>query len=682
MRTSAYFDYVNELMQQHDIGGFWNHKKNWLNVADYKLYNSFPIYSFEDGVPIDDALPEYLYLQGIGGCQAALAFEFMSSPAQVAKRAAEGWKVVCHRQPQNLRTQWYEGAWSFSGSGSQYITNGPSILAWDSPNRLCEPHGEWWRPDIWEYRVRLRVASDAGLKSVTIFDGDRQVLRRWLPGGAKRFEQEIILANCQQLGPTLVVEDVNGHKAISMSFWNRNLNMEEFICSDRCNFLGNCRLKTRVGQQTWTQVSFQPNMGITPSKGLLHMAAAPASNLTMNSPTLPIDGAPAGFPTETLEFTPNIPGELNIFAYPRTYLVGPEIAIGQADYTLAYDPDEGTATTTRLGHPYEKQEQLGGNAWGSWHHLVPARKASGWLRTAACNWLAEGFRIGWHDANLTAKETIECGNKGLVVTAGRGSLYRNGTAIATPDTVTAQGPFTRGTIAVLEDNGGAVVVIGDDNLTFAYSRGNYTIYYQPGKTTLAAGDPIRYHFAFAGASGGTTTASMLDFARKFGVSTPGTPGYTAKVMHGKVLDTYLVWRLDALGTAVTARVPKTAMPGFLPVSVEGLHDNWSVLLLDKARPAPNTRALPIRDGRAYAQLDLNAADSDLFIGHPVTANNAKVTLQVSWQQPGVWNIEAHNPTDAAIPVTLTTTPGWTPFTFKQTLTLPAGTSQRWTVKEK
>jgi hypothetical protein len=211
-RTQAYFDYINELVQQHALNGFWNHRKNFLPVADYKLYNSFPIVSFEDGRPIDDALDEYLYLQGLGGCQAALAFEFMTSPAQVARRAAEGWKVVAHRGIRELCGRWYEGAWSFSGSGSQYITNGPRILVWESPNRLVGANGLWWRPDQWEYRLRLRVASDAGLKSVTLHDGDREVFRRWLPGGARTFEQTLVLANCQQRGFTLVVEDLRGRR--------------------------------------------------------------------------------------------------------------------------------------------------------------------------------------------------------------------------------------------------------------------------------------------------------------------------------------------------------------------------------------------------------------------------------------------------------------------------------------
>lgn len=131
----------------------------------------------------------------------------------VAKRAADGWKVVCYRGLNDLNGKWYHGAWSFSGSGSQYITNGPQILVWQSPNRLVGSNGLWWRPDMWEFRLSLRVASDDGLKSVTLHDGDRGVLRRWLPGGAKTFEQELVLANCQQRGFTLVAEDLRGRRA-------------------------------------------------------------------------------------------------------------------------------------------------------------------------------------------------------------------------------------------------------------------------------------------------------------------------------------------------------------------------------------------------------------------------------------------------------------------------------------
>ena len=687
MRTRAFFDYDNEYLMQEAIRGYWNHKNNMLPPADYKLYNSFPVFSLENGKVLDDALPDYLYLQGIGGCQCAVALEFMTSPAQLPARAAKGWRVVCHRPLKALDGGWFQGAWSFSGSGSQYLTSGPRILVWDSPGRLCEPRGEWWRPDIWEYQLRLRVTSDVGLKTVTLYDGDREVFRQWRPTGLKTFEQRLVLANSQQRGFTLVVEDTAGRRAISMSFWNRNLNMEEFFCSDRCNFLGSARLKRRSGEQYWTPVSFMANMGITPSKGRLNMQAAPAVGLTPNSPTLPVDGAPAGFPTYNIYFGPQIPGELeSLFAYPQTYLISPEVSIGQADIKLGYDPAEKGAKTTPFGFPYEQPQDGWGNAWSSWHKLIPTLKAAGWERIAACNWLTEGFRLGWQETNLTAKDTIAVPEKGLFVADFKGEVWQGENKVAGYDTPTASGSFGRGTFATLEDKGGAVVLIGmSDDVVYESSKGNVRVYYKPKKAELVKGDLIHYTIAFAGAQGGTiaptTTAQMLDFARKFGVATPGQTGYAPQLTRGKLVDNYLIWRVDGKGTGITATIPKADLPGFLPVCVQGLNDNWSVVLLDKQREAPNTRSLPIRDGQAWAQLDLTQADSDLFLGHPVVADKPQVKLLVSWQEPGVWFVEAHNPTEKALPVTLTTAPGWTVFTFRQALTLKPGTSQTWQVRE-
>ena len=689
MRSRTYFDYINEYIAQNAITGFWNHRANMLIPADYKLYNSFPIFSFIDGKPVDDALPDFLYLQGNGDCQAPLAFEIMTSPDQVAKRAARGWKVVRISGPLKPGpvTEWYRDAFSFSGSGAQYITNGPQILVWQCPNVLTFTNGLWWRPDLWEYRVRLRVASDAGLKNVTLYDGDRQVLRRWNPNGAKSFEQELVMANGQEIAPSLVVEDMDGHRAISSAFWSRNLNADEFICTDRCNFLGSDRLRTRAGGQFWTPVGFQQNMGITPSKGLLALYDSPALSLTPNSPTLPIDGAPGGYPTCSLDFTPRIPGELpHLFAYPQTYLVSPEIGIGQADIKLAYDPTDGgdTCKTTSLGHPYTGRQDGYGNSWASWHRFVPTQKVEGWVRQYATTWLTEGFRLGAFEASLKVKSDLAVPDDGLYVTnfGDKVELWQNGQKIGDATTVKTTGNFDRGTFATLQDKGGAVVLIGNgDHVVYHFDHGKLALSYKPGSSALSAGTKIHYQVYFAGASGETKTDDMVQFARQFGVMTPGTPGYKPEMVHGQSLDTYFFWSSDAAGTSVQARLAKTPMPGFLTARVQGLNDNWSVFLLDKGRPAPNFRALPIRDGISWAQLDLVDHDSDLFIGHPITADNSDVKLLVNWKQDGQWYVEASNPTAAPITASLKTTPGWPLFAFAKTVTLAPGSSQNWEVDQ-
>jgi hypothetical protein len=140
--------------------------------------------------------------------------------------------------------------------------------------------------------------------------------------------------------------------------------------------------------------------------------------------------------------------------------------------------------------------------------------------------------------------------------------------------------------------------------------------------------------------------------------------------------------LDAQGSAIEVKIPKAAMPGLLPAVVEGLVDNWSVQLLNKARPWPNHRQLPIRGGRAYAELDFNDGDSDLFIGHPVVADNRDLKVQVAWESRGSWYVEAHNPTDKPIKARLSASPGWTVFGFGEAVELAPGTSKTWQVKER
>ncbi|OPZ86812.1 MAG: hypothetical protein BWY76_00768 [bacterium ADurb.Bin429] len=315
-------------------------------------------------------------------------------------------------------------------------------------------------------------------------------------------------------------------------------------------------------------------------------------------------------------------------------------------------------------------------------------KVEGWQRIYAHTWLTEGFRLGAVETNLTVKNSIDVPAEGLYVTQAKGELWQNGKKIGDASTERLTGAFDRGVFCTYEDNGGAVVLIGTgDGLTYDYAKGTIKLFYRPKTDLLMPGDCIRHIVYFAGASGGTpqqrtTTAQMVEFARQFGILEPGKAGYAPKMLAGKTLDTYMLWNVDAQGTAVQAQIPKTAMPGFLPAAVDGLNDHWSVYLLDNAQKGDNFRMLPIRDGRAWAQLDLNLADSDLFLGHPVTASDPKVTLLVSWKQEGQWVIEAHNPTDAPITAALTTTKGWPKFDFTEKIELAPGSSKTWAVAER
>jgi hypothetical protein len=553
---------------------------------------------------------------------------------------------------------------------------------------MAETHGEWWRPDLEEYRLRFRAASARGLKTVTLYNG-LQVFRRWQPRGTKTFEQELVLPQAQQHAFYLVVEDRDGKRAISMSFWLRNLMMYGYLLTDRCNFLGDARLRTKDGMEWWVPVGFRNHAGIPANKGLIEQEIEPAVWLSAPAPTLPIDGAPGGFPTQRLIFNPSVPGELRyIFSSPSFYLVGREVAVGQSDYRLGYDPAEVGAKATPLGHLYEQPQQGTGNAWSSWHRLIPTRKVDGFVRTYACNYRPpDAFRIGWHETSLTVKDPITLEKDGMQVmyVSGRNwRIYRDGKPIATPGMDNAVGAFTRGTVAVLPDSGGAIVVMPMDGpLRFRYFRdGFFSVFYAPeGKSVLTKGEALHYTVAFAGGSGRKTTEEMLAFATQFGVMQPGVAAYAPMVTRGNTLDTFLVWSVQAADGAVEATLPKVPLSAFLPAQITGLHDNWSVYLLDRQRAGVNFRALPMRDGVAYAQLDTTEADADLFLGHPVVSSRPEMTLQVSWQEPKVWYVEAHNPGAKTLAARIHTNSGWTRFRLDTTITLRPGESRVWRIAE-
>lgn len=708
-RAEAMFKYLVEGMRLRNVIGYWRHKENFLPIPDYKLYNSFPIYSAVNGEAVDSAFDDYLYLMGWQGCHGVLALEIMTSPDKVAQRAATGWRVVgsipdkfsdgtytaMSLSPgvKGLREKWMGslGWWS----PYQYITQGaegPKILGWNSQNNCVLPFGDHWRPDLWQYRARLHVASEAGLKTVTLYDGDRGIYRRWLPGGAKDFEHTLILANCEQRDLTLVVEDVQGRRAIGMEVWNRNRRNLESICGDRCNFLGNSLGRRPDGSAIWTANGFRDGTaGITPNKGGMKdsLWQEPANLMTPGAPTLPIDGRPSGFPSARLEIFADVPGEhKEVFCWTSTYLVGPEVGIGQAFYRLAYDPSEYGAKTTPLGHPYkdpEKQMQVGKNPWTSWYKTVPTKVLDGWARVHG--WPAlDRVRIGAFDAHLVMKQDVALpAGEGFSVmfSSGIWQVFVDGKPLAQPEKGILTGAFKRGVFAVQFSPGGSAVVYGmGDSIQYRGDGKSLRLAYVPPAGNLKKGDVADVRFGWLGCDGTLPREQVLAAIRELGIPALGEVGYKADVKTGRTLEQYVTWRAEAKDGRFEARLPATTLMTYIPLIVEGLNDNWSVFLLDRARPAATGfRALPQREGRTYAQIETFAA-ADLFVGHPVLGDQKPAKILVSWKQPGQWFVEAHNPTDAAMTVNLSTAPGWTPFRFAEKVELAAGASRVWTVAEK
>jgi hypothetical protein len=57
-----------------------------------------------------------------------------------------------------------------------------------------------------------------------------------------------------------------------------------------------------------------------------------------------------------------------------------------------------------------------------------------------------------------------------------------------------------------------------------------------------------------------------------------------------------------------------------------------------------------------------------------------VKVLVAWQEPGVWFVEAHNPSENAVKARMRTTSGWERFRFREDADLTPGSSRVWRMK--
>jgi len=157
--------------------------------------------------------------------------------------------------------------------------------------------------------------------------------------------------------------------------------------------------------------------------------------------------------------------------------------------------------------------------------------------------------------------------------------------------------------------------------------------------------------------GGTYRHTDPDIAEKdlAAMGFTGRPGYSVDMESGEVISQKILLTLDAQQSGVAFRIPRTELPMALPIVVRNLNPNWPVFLTDRA--AKRWRPLGVTDdGTAYATLDTNAQGWEVFIGHPITASDADIVLNLAQIAEEEWRLEVHNPKDDRVGVRLELSP--------------------------
>jgi len=164
------------------------------------------------------------------------------------------------------------------------------------------------------------------------------------------------------------------------------------------------------------------------------------------------------------------------------------------------------------------------------------------------------------------------------------------------------------------------------------------------------------------------------FYHQFGLS-DAPAGYTVTPRAGKVSGQRYILDLDAAADQGFDGKLDGKLISALPMRAAGLHDNWSAVLYDRGRH--QTRPVGVFEHRAWATVVVNG-HLDVFLGHPVVADDPRVALQVTQSGENRWQIEVHNPTDAALTVTLAPNRWFDPLAGKglkpESVTVAAGAS--------
>ena len=665
-RTKYIFDYFFEQLGYKGQFGYFRHHENTIPPWEYKMNNTFAVFTTENGKQIDDNFTDFAYLQATDFCYHPTAISLMDDPAQLAQAVKQEWQVV-NTAPGEFGDGTYTEDY---GPGIpamrrllsehiawlrpfQYITQGPKLDCWRGRWEIVIPFGEWYRPDQWRYRVRLHATSDAGLKEITLMSAGK-VAFRFLPNGAKSFDRTFDFENSQQRAMYPIVTDMNGKRAIGSYIRNSNTLWNEFICGDRCNFLSYGMLRTADDQ--WHMVKPCGN-GVTQNKGAWMAEITPSHTLTVDYPTLPIDGAPDGQATPHFAMSPQIatpgyPGIQNINNRPLWVASGPDVLIGggTANYVIT-------------------DESSWGNAWSWWSPLKPNEFINGSGIQTAFAPLENHLRVGWYEFRLTAQKDLPLTDKMLPVkfTATDFAELRDGDGHvwkATDKDIPPTGSFKRGAYVLVNAVGGPGALVSmDDNLVY-YLRGGINIGLRPQGDVIAKGAEINGKIGYVGSPSDTDLAVLRNYITSMNGPLP--------ITGAPVTGDGIAAHFDGKQTGVTFRFAPLKLYAFLSVVLEHMQPNWDVWVIDRTLKTPNWRQVVTAGETAYAVLPCDAK-KDYFLGHPVLADSPALHISVCNTLPGHWQLTLHNPTDQPITTAVWSNKDWSAFRLKKTtVTVPAG----------
>ncbi len=577
--------------------------------------------------------------------------------------------------------------------GSTQITNGP-IIELTMPRGDTDAQGSIFNPALQEWPLDLKVSSPAGLREVTLMDGDTPI-RTFLPGGKSEFTFQTTLPKERQKYLWVHAVDAKGHEAISRDLHCDSWLLRDQQCADRNNQLLYSMQHRADGSDYF--VSYGADTCL-PDKGPWNGRVRPVGTFVFDSKlgsgAMSYDGSPENHPQvafnpyviydgkvpDTMGWSRRLVGDLEGSPHVQPYRVvsSSEVLIGDRILDGVFPVDARPVIHV-------------------WHTLYPVQPSTYLKTTARCTMYLpkpDGIAAYLWDQSFEALKNIPVkadqpftfglGNIGgwpgqtdksqrLMVAGGKQTELVK--LAGHPMQVT---PFNRGDyLGILHSIFGSLAVYSlTDGLVLWGDGVNHQVGIKTPAGTVAKGTTLSAKLLLVGMNRLVAEPERLaaQVAADYGLS--GPPAYNVEAEQGKVTDQQVTLTLDARkDQCFRGKLTGLAgLSGNLGSVITGLNDTWSAVV-QVQDGSGKTRLIPVEKGTGYAVLRAEDEGKRLFIGHPLVCDNPQVVISLArskdWK---TWEVEIHNPTAKAVTVKVRPNPNVEGFRLTETVQLAPGSS--------
>jgi hypothetical protein len=661
-------------------GGNYMFSQDAAPFSDYfGNWNAIGVLTSFNGKLAEFANEDYRKISNSGQGPTPLALTFVDSPDKIDQIK---WRTVYKSRSQEmtgLDTFFNRHKFYPENPCSSYITTGPSIDNWSyvGPRDYeGNSRGDFlWNNYRWQ--LNAKVSSPVGLKEVRVWNGTK-LFRRFDPQGQKTLDFTLDLTHDQQHYLSLEAVDLNGGIAISRDHWDRNHRLEEFMCADRNN-----QLTYSLSIDSRARKVFAGNNGTlgSPYKRIWELAQAGAPNEVFRT-VAGFDGGvsrgPKFYGKPQFRVTDGESPALPNVIESRRLLHSMDVAMGDGLYQNRFSDDIRVANVWHTVWKSEPSEAVDVHYRNQYFQLDPDQPIGAFIKTLTFTLKKDlpnqGLEFSGFMRPRSAKQY-----------AIRSADHRfwSGAIAESGELPKTTVDFSPGAYAAMFDSptGGCAAYPLSPGLSGKLQGKNtspfFSMVLSPERTPQKAGESCQVKILYVGTPARnphplTDNSFFERFHHQFGLD-GGPCGYQLDMQSGKVVSQCYILTIDGRDGHCFRGTLSGKLLARLPIAVTNLNDQWSTYLYDGA--ADRIRPLGMHEGTAWATVIVRG--QDVFAGHPVTADNDELVIQVTQAGADSWSVEIHNPTAKAVDATVSLNPFFPPFKGKKALgrmTIPAGTS--------